>query len=57
VINIKNMDTHYNYSIDVSLAVEAEADKEEPDPIIVRPATSQDAKYAYIILREMINSA
>jgi len=42
---------------DVASSTKEQAAIEEPDPIIVRFANAQDAKYAYIILREMITSA
>jgi GNAT superfamily N-acetyltransferase len=49
-----------NYNVPVADVISAKEEQkaiEEPDPVIFRIATSQDAKYAYIILKEMIASA
>ena len=46
-----------NANADVSSATDTQEMNDEPEPVIVRTATSQDAKYAYIILHEMIASA
>jgi len=52
------MKTLYRTIVDGMLSQsEAPVPEEVPDPVILRTATSKDAKYAYIILREMIASA